>query len=278
MKTNREIRQEARKLAKGKWFWRIFSTGLLLYLITALVTILLTSAYEDMQIQTWMDFLVAKAKAWQSGLDYSVPSTRLAWQMTGASFFQQFIACIFGAIVLFGGATVLLKAMRNEEKCWLVDSFGGFRRPLEVAWLLVLMNAKVFLWSLLFVFPGWIAIYRYRQAWFLKSDNPDWSAARCIAESGRMMRGHKAQAFALDCSYIGWLLLGWMMLLGGALMGASEAANGSMVLSAISGVVGLVGLYFFAYVIIYFLAGRTVFYREVSALRPAPSESPNEQT
>lgn len=266
MKSNREIRKQAWELSRGKWFWRIFSVGLILYLITVMVSATLAIAYREMEIQTWTDFMGAKLQALQSGLSgYSVPSTRIAWQMTYASVFQHFIACVFGAILIFGGAALLLKAVRDDNHGWVSSSFGGFKRPLEVAWLMILMNAKVFLWSLLFLIPGWVAIYRYRQAWYLKCDHPDWSASKCIAESGRMMRGFKFKAFLLDLSYVGWLMLAVLIFGSATAWGAEATISGSVLMSLASGLAGIAAIYLLAFVSVYFLAGRTVFYQELSA-------------
>jgi len=262
MKTNREIRKEAWGIVRSKWFWRIFMVGGALYSIVLVVSAAISQYYSNGNIQTWTDFLQAKMRAWQSGLGYTVPSVRVFWQMTGASAFQQFIGCVFGSILLFGIAGVMLKAVRNDESGWFRGSFGGFRRPLELTWLMVLMNLRIALWGLLFVIPGIVAIYRYRQAWYLKSDHPDWSAGKCLAESGRMMKGHKAQAWCLDLFFVFCWILPSALLLG--FTGVGLSAGGAGALFGFLGAVGsLVGFYFFVFVMVYLVVARTVFYREL---------------
>ena len=215
MKPNREIRAEAWRIVRGKWFGRILTAGVALYTIVIAVSVALSAAFSDMGVQTWFDFLKSKARNMQEGLGYAVPSAAAFWQMTGASAFEQFIGCVFGSILVFGMAGLMLKAVRDDEGRWLADSFGGFKRPLEVTWLMVLMNLKVFLWSLLFIVPGIVAVYRYRQAWYLKTENPEWGAAKCLAESGRMMKGHKGKLFLLNLSFIGWYIVGFLCLIVG---------------------------------------------------------------
>src|SRR5574344_1621849 len=163
MKANKEIRNEAWGIVRGKWFWRIVTAGGLLYLISLIVNGFLVGALKGGNVQTWPDFLEAKVKAAQQGLGYTVPSSAAFWHMTGATVFQQFIGCVFGGIVLFGLAVLFLRAARNDDEGWFASAFGGFTRPLGVFWLLVLMNFWIFLWSLLLVIPGMIAVYRYRQ-------------------------------------------------------------------------------------------------------------------
>ncbi len=52
-----------------------------------------------------------------------------------------------------------------------------------------------------------MAFYAYRMAFFLKADHPEWSAGKALAESKRMMKGHKWRLMCIDASFIGWLLL-----------------------------------------------------------------------
>jgi len=260
MKTNKEIRKEAWSIVRGKWFGRILATGSTLYFIALVVSAVIFASFSDMGIQTWTDFLQAKIRAFQSGLGYTVPSWSVFWQMTGATLFQQFIGYVFGAILLFGMASVMLKAVRDEEKGWFAGAFGGFRRPLEITGLLVLMNLLVFLWGLLFIIPGLIALYRYRQAWYLKSEHPDWSAMKCLAESGMMMKGKKWKAFCLDVSFVWWLLFFWLVF--AALMtGAAVASKISELFGSIALALTLiVGFYLFAFFLAYLAAARAVFY------------------
>ena len=44
--------------------------------------------------------------------------------------------------------------------------------------------------------------------YYIAIDRPELSANDCITESRRMMNGHKMQAFLLDLSFLGWLILG----------------------------------------------------------------------
>ena len=46
-----------------------------------------------------------------------------------------------------------------------------------------------------------IPFYRYRFAFLVKADHPDWSAGACIRSCKALMEWHKWQSFKLDCSY-----------------------------------------------------------------------------
>lgn len=85
--------------------------------------------------------------------------------------------------------------------------FEGFSNFGKAFWLSVLMAIKVILWSLLFIIPGIIAIYRYSMAFYVLADNPGWRAKDCIRESCRLMVGNKWKLFCLQLSFIGWSIL-----------------------------------------------------------------------
>jgi len=86
----------------------------------------------------------------------------------------------------------------------LFDSFAIF---FKVLWLNILLFIFVFLWSLLLIIPGIIALYRYRIALYIMLDNPHMSALDCITASKQMMNGRKGELFVLDLSFLGWYLL-----------------------------------------------------------------------
>lgn len=93
---------------------------------------------------------------------------------------------------------------KTEPSLWnLLDGFGMFFR---VLWLYILEAVYIFLWSLLCIVPGLIAMYRYRQAIYILIDHPEMSASQCISESKRMMGGYKIDLFWLDFSFLGWML------------------------------------------------------------------------
>ena len=85
--------------------------------------------------------------------------------------------------------------------------FDGFLYILKVLTIFIVSSILIFLWSLLFFFPGISAYYRYRQAYYILLDDPKKSALQCIAESKRIMRGKKLDLFILDLTFIGWYLL-----------------------------------------------------------------------
>ena len=205
MKTNAEIKRESLKRTfTGKWFGRMLLVMALVGFANNLANGLVEYFYRECEVQTWADFLVAKLQALQAGMDYAVPSRAIALQMNYATAFSAFIAFIFGGIAIFGITSVVLKAAKEEDQSWCRDSMGGFARPLGVAWMGFVLFVRVMLWSVLFVVPGIVATYRYSQCWNLKVENPDWGAGKCLAESCKLMDGHKMQRFLLDLFFCAW--------------------------------------------------------------------------
>ena len=120
---------------------------------------------------------------------------------------------IVTSIVGAGFIIFLLNTIRGTGACLgnLLDGFGIFFR----IFILNLLEAVfIGLWSLLLVFPGIIAAYRYSMAIYLLVDHPELSPMDCIRESKRMMTGHKAELFVLDLSFIGWYLLSAIPVVG----------------------------------------------------------------
>ena len=203
MKSNKEIRLESlSRVLTGKWFGRIFLVSTLLGLVNNLANEIVLRVFKECEIQTWFDYLEVKIQSLVNGVDCSVPSRAIAMQMNNATLFSLFIAFIFGGIALFGITAVVLKSAKQEEGAWFKDSFAGFARPLGLAWLGFAVMVRIALWSVLLVVPGIVASYRYSQCWNLKVEHPDWSASRCLAESCRIMEGHKFQRFRLDFSFL----------------------------------------------------------------------------
>ena len=301
MKSSREMRHEAWDMLKGKWFWRLLCVGALLNLVAQFANGLVKAAFETMSITSVEDFIAAKISAAQQGLSYSLPTAKAYYWMVGGFCFQMFIAYIFAAIVAFGFMGLLLKTSRNDDLRWFADSFGGFARPLEITWLLALMNLLTALpvfagglvagvlgvvltrvlgstiGAVLGVAAGVVVVgigvicsfavmYGYRQAWFIKNERPETSAIGCLGASRRMMNGFKWRAFCLDFSFLGWLFvvsgLVAFAVLGGSVTNDSSQPAGILAAAAAFGF-GMAAFWMFIRVILGMAVARVVFYREL---------------
>lgn len=123
--------------------------------------------------------------------------------------FSKILAAVISvvyALVHVGFNLYGLKVSRREQTS-VMDIFSSFEFFGKVLVIMILQTVFIFLWSLLFVFPGIIAAYRYSQSYYVLYDHPDYSPYRCLRESSMIMRGHKMHLLILQLSFIGWLLL-----------------------------------------------------------------------
>ena len=98
--------------------------------------------------------------------------------------------------------------VRNSEA---PAELGEIKRGFHPYWrnvgAMLLRGLFLFLWSLLCIIPGIIKSYSYRMVPYILADDPTIGGRDAITLSRKMMDGQKWNAFLLDLSFIGWLLL-----------------------------------------------------------------------
>ena len=109
--------------------------------------------------------------------------------------------------VLGAGLVLYFMGIRRRERMEFATLFDGFSFAGKLIALNLVVNAFTALWSLLLVFPGFIAFYRYRFAAYNLYENPDIGIFEALDRSKRQTRGMKMQLFNLDLSYFGWIVL-----------------------------------------------------------------------
>lgn len=78
---------------------------------------------------------------------------------------------------------------------------------MNVVKVMFLKGLYTYLWSLLFVIPGIIKMYEYRMIPYILAEHPDIDSKEAFAVSKNMMSGNKWNAFVLDLSFLGWMIL-----------------------------------------------------------------------
>lgn len=139
------------------------------------------------------------------------------------------ITLVIGGAVRLGLVSYnidLITKRRPPAFSTLFSRFPIFGKAFALNFMISLFTA---LWTLLFVIPGIVAMYRYAMAPYLMSENPDMGVMEAIGLSKEMMKGNKWRLFKLHFSFIGWIILGGLTLGIGFLWiapyaGASEAA------------------------------------------------------
>ena len=215
MITASELRNRAwMKLGEGNWLKAVGAFGLfwLMGTVVAQVVARVGAATGGVETMSLADFMQKYGEMFgqlgmetpgemsEQFMEIDIPVAKPWYQVV------QFVVTTFAQGVFTAGwAVFTVSVMRNGANALQV--FSGFHRLFSTGWLMLLQSIRIALWSLLLVIPGIVAFYAYRMAFFLKADHPEWSAGKALAESKRMMKGHKWRLMCLDASFIGWLLL-----------------------------------------------------------------------
>lgn len=128
------------------------------------------------------------------------------------------IGTVLGIIqFVIGGAAELgyckfLLHMEDGEEAIPQDLFSQFHRLVDGLVMNLLRSVYITLWTMLFIIPGFVAVYKYAMAPFILLENPDMTANEAITASKKLMDGHKGDLFTLDLSFIGWDFLNLLTL------------------------------------------------------------------
>lgn len=111
------------------------------------------------------------------------------------------------AVVLSAGYILYAMSVRKGLETPYATMFDGFLFAGKIILLSIVQYIFIFLWSLLFIIPGFIAGYRYRFALYNLCENPEMGVMEALNMSKAQTRGHKWELFVLDLSWIGWNIL-----------------------------------------------------------------------
>ena len=111
------------------------------------------------------------------------------------------------AVVLSAGYILYAMSVRKGLETPYATMFDGFLFAGKIILLSIVQYIFIFLWSLLFIIPGFIAGYPYRFALYNLCENPEMGVMEALNMSKAQTRGHKWELFVLDLSWIGWNIL-----------------------------------------------------------------------
>lgn len=111
------------------------------------------------------------------------------------------------SLILSAGFVFYCMAIRRGERAEYGVLFDGFGMVGKIVLLTLVQLALIFLWSMLFVIPGVVAMYRYRYALFNLLEDPEIGVMEAISMSKQQTQGYKWQLFLLDLSYLGWMII-----------------------------------------------------------------------
>ena len=131
---------------------------------------------------------------------------------SGAQLVNILLRCVL-LLVSLGLTIFLLNTLRGTAPDLgnLLDGFGLWWKALLLA---LVIGVFVFLRSRLLIIPGIIAAYRYSMSFYVLINHPDYGIMECINESKRLTTGWKGTLFVLDLTFLGWVLLCSIPILG----------------------------------------------------------------
>lgn len=113
---------------------------------------------------------------------------------------------VLGSFVGVGYAKFNLNLVDRKEANFN-SLFAYFSYWKTTAATRLLKMIYIFLWSLLFIVPGVMAIYSYAMTDYILAEDPNMSAKEAIGQSKAMMYGNRWGLFYLEFSFIGWMIL-----------------------------------------------------------------------
>ena len=90
--------------------------------------------------------------------------------------------------------------------------FSRFRQIGTAVCANLLAGLHVMLFMLLLIVPGIIVAFNYAMVNYVLADNPRLDAREALAESKRIMKGHRFKFFCLNLSFLGWSFLSVLTL------------------------------------------------------------------
>ena len=179
------------------------------YLFTLLV-LAVTLVISGISNYMNMDDEFAYLYSVQYGIDLSFLALHRAFPALVVLFVS--VVCALLNMVLEAGVSLYHLGIRRGEEMPYVTLFDGFSFAGKIILLSIVQYIFVFLWTLLFIIPGFIAAYRYRFAVYNLCENPDMGVMEAINMSKAQTAGFKWQLFVLDLSFIGWRILSGLTL------------------------------------------------------------------
>ncbi|OUN15357.1 MULTISPECIES: DUF975 family protein [unclassified Allofournierella] len=200
------LKSNARNVLRGS-YWRVFVACLVCGLLGAG-----SSSTVNINLPTQLLDL--------NSLDYD-PYWSLIFSILWIVMIAVILLCLAWGIFVGSPMKVAQCRYMMENRCGnppfssLFSVFSNKDAYLNVVKTMFLRNLFIFLWSLLCVIPGIYKEYQYYYIPYLLAENPYMSFDRAKELSIAMTDGEKMDIFVLDLSFIGWYLLGAIILIGG---------------------------------------------------------------
>ena len=117
------------------------------------------------------------------------------------------LAIIVEFVLLFAMTNVHIKMSHGPEEVSLEDFSEGLSLWTKAVVCGFWKSIWILLWSIFFIIPGLVKCYSYSQMEYLLLEYPELSVTKSMKISQIITRGHKADLFIQDLSFLGWGIL-----------------------------------------------------------------------
>ncbi|SHI80129.1 DUF975 family protein [Lutispora thermophila] len=202
MWTRKELKDRAKAVLRNN-YWKAF--------LISLVILLAGMDGGDLEVRKKLEGYTTTINF----LPFDVTFAHLAIFSSISIFILLFLTVLrifLGYSLEVGGRRFFVKSALYE------DSSGCFKYAFDgenymgIVKTMLLRGVQNFLWYLLFIIPGIVKSYAYSMVPYILAENPNIGAREAINMSIEMTNGHKLDMFILDLSFLGWYLLGALLL------------------------------------------------------------------
>lgn len=201
-----EFKKEAKKLLDGKT-WLLLLCNVCFLGIAGVIGAAVFFIPNPLE-KLLTNFIYGKGF---SEIDLTIITIDVEWLCWGIYMFIRsiiFAALIFPFYICL--STVPLSIVNNEkiEVTKIFAPISKSRYFVEYAIAGVQKYLCTVLWTLLIIFPGIMAHYRYGFTKYVFAKSNELTAGEAISKSKELTNGNKGQLFTLDLSFIGWFIIG----------------------------------------------------------------------
>ena len=193
MKQNYEYRREAKDIMDGR-YGKVIITHILLAIIAGLPSGIGQTFEPKYEVISWVPFERILVEAGNPAL---------------VQFFN-LISFILTAIISYAIVSMYISITKNntESSIESVIKVGFVEQPVRSVIHSFIVTVFTFLWALLLVIPGIMAIYKYAMGFYILNKESNISAYDAVVKSKELMMGNRMKLFMLDMSYLVWYLIG----------------------------------------------------------------------
>ncbi len=198
----RKYKKYARMQLKGRWTTPVLMT-LILFLILSIMNL---PEFRGM----FQDFKNAKLLYTSTEGGLKAFSMGLQEPQSAASMLDSIVswlAIIVEFVLTFSMTSVLIKMTHGPEPVELGNFIEGLSHWAKAIICGFWKSIWILLWSCLLLIPGLVKTYAYSQMEYLLLEYPELSVTKSMKISMIITRGHKADLFIQDLSFIGWGIL-----------------------------------------------------------------------